>query len=171
MAEDYGEKVGNFPLTKGEKKGILIDVEDVAELRTKGSKCLVGRLGVPKRINKEAFKTLLTRIWRTVKDVFFKEIHDNLWLFEFEEEEGRRKVLEGRPWSYDRTILIIEEMEGRKPPSQMTLHHTPIWLQVHDMPLECMNRGVGMNIGESIGQVKEVVVADDDVGWGRYLSI
>jgi hypothetical protein len=128
MAGDYGEKFGKFPLTEGEQQGIQIELEDIADLRAKGSKCLVGKLGVPKRVNNEAFQSLLTRIWRTVGDIFFKEINDNLWLFEFEEEGDRDKVLEGRPWSYDRTILIIDELVEKKPPSQLELHHSPIWL-------------------------------------------
>lgn len=146
-----------------EKQGIKIGIEDVANLCERGSKCLVGRLGVPKRVNKEAFKSLLTRIWRTGRDIFFKEISENLWLFEFKEEGDQRKVLEGRPWSYDKTILIIDKLKERTPLSQMKLHHTSIWLQVHDMPLECMNKGVGTKIGGSLGQVLEVAVADDDV--------
>jgi hypothetical protein len=117
MAEDYWEKVGNFPFIEGEKQGIQIGVEEIEYLRAKGTRCLVGRLGVPKRINKEAFKTLNTHIWRLVGDMFFKEIQDNLWVFEFEDDSDRRKVLEGRPWSYDRTILLIDELEGSKPPS------------------------------------------------------
>lgn len=141
------------------------------DLRANTTKCLVGRLGVPKRVNKEAFKSLLTRIWRTGGDIFFKEINENLWLFEFEDEKDCNKVLEGRSWSYDRTILIIEAIEGKKPPSQMKLHYILIWIQIHDMPLECMNIGVGMKIGDSLGPVQEVAVADDDVGWGHYLRI
>jgi hypothetical protein len=151
MAEDYGEKFGKFPLIGGETQGIQIGLEDVADLRAKATKCLVSRLGVPKRVNREAFKSLLTRIWRTGGEIFFKEINENLWLFEFDDEKDRNKVLEGRLWSYDRTALIIEAIEGKKPPSQMKLHHDPIWIQIHDMPLECMNRGVGRKIGESLG--------------------
>lgn len=56
MAGDYGEKVGNFPLTEGESKSIQLEVEEVEELRAKGKKCLVGRMGVPKIINNEAFQ-------------------------------------------------------------------------------------------------------------------
>lgn len=51
----------------------------------------MGRLGMAKKINKEAFKSILTRIWRTkIGRVFFKEIQDNLWLFEFAEESGKK---------------------------------------------------------------------------------
>jgi hypothetical protein len=39
---------------------------------------LGGKVGFSKRVNKEAFKTLLTRIWQTMGDIFFKEINDNL---------------------------------------------------------------------------------------------
>ncbi len=39
------------------------------------------------------------------------------------------------------------------------------------MPLECMNRAVGFQIGSSLGSVEDVAMAKDDVGWGRYLQI
>jgi hypothetical protein len=127
---------------------------------------LIGWLDEARKINKDAFKTLLTRIWRIKGRVFFKEIHDNLWLFEYSEDEDLRCVLEGRPWSYDRTLLVVNEFDGRTPPSQMVFSHTPIWIQIHDMPLECMNRGVGRKVGETLGKVEEIDVVDDDVGWG-----
>jgi hypothetical protein len=59
MAEEYGDLYRKFPLTKGEQLGIVISDEETKGLRVKGEKCLVGRLGVAKNINKEAFKTLL----------------------------------------------------------------------------------------------------------------
>jgi len=64
MAVDYGDVLGAFPRTDREKQGILVEDGEIEDLRANGSKCLVGRLGVPKKINREAFKTLLTRIWR-----------------------------------------------------------------------------------------------------------
>jgi len=104
-------------------------------------------------------------------NIFFKEIQDNLWLFEFSDEEDLRRVLKGHPWSYDHTLLVLNEFDGKTPPSQMDFSFTPIWIQIHDMPLACMNRGVGRKIGESIGTVEEVAIAEDDVGWGRSLRI
>lgn len=82
--------------------------------------------------------------------VFFKEIQDNLWLFEFNEESNKKRVLDGQPWCYEHTILILNEFDGRTPPSQMEFISSPIWVQIHDMPLGCMNRRMGMKIGGSI---------------------
>jgi hypothetical protein len=34
-----------------------------------------------------------------------------------------------------------------------------------------MNRGIGAKIRGSIGKIEEIVVAANDVGWGRYLRV
>jgi hypothetical protein len=39
------------------------------------------------------------------------------------------------------------------------------------MPLGCMNQVVGNQIGSTMGKVEDVAVAEDDVGWGRYLRV
>jgi hypothetical protein len=171
MAAREGNVLGGLPLTEGEKKGIEIAEETVQDLRIKGSKCLIGRLGVPKKLNKEAFKAVLMRIWRPAGKLMINEVQESLWLFEFEEDGDKRKVMAGRPWSYDRTLLILNEFDGRLAPSQMEFSCSPIWVQIHNMPLGCMNRAMGAQIGQTIGEVEDVAVAEDDVGWGRYLRV
>jgi hypothetical protein len=63
---------------------------------------LVGKIWFGKRINKDAFKQVLSRLWRTRRGVIFKEVQDNLWIFKFEVDGDKRRVMEGRPWSFDR---------------------------------------------------------------------
>jgi hypothetical protein len=53
----------------------------------------------------------------------------------------------------------------------MDFSESPIWVQIHDMPLGCMNQAVGEQIDNSLGKVVDVAVAEDDVGWGRYLRV
>jgi hypothetical protein len=171
MAEESGKFYNHLPFTEGELKEIDIGDEETQELSTKGSKCLLGRLGVSKKIHRESFKANLIRIWCIVRSVFFKEIHEHLLLFEFSDDSDRRRVLEGQPWSYDRTLLILNEFDAKTPPSQMDFSFSPIWIQIHDMPLGCMSKGVGFKIGESMGKVEEVAIAADDVGWGKYLRV
>lgn len=42
---------------------------------------------------------------------------------------------------------------------------------MHDMPLICMNKGVGTRIGESLGDLEDIDVAGDGIGWGRCLRL
>jgi hypothetical protein len=131
----------------------------------------VGRLGVLKKLNKEAFKAVLMRIWRLPGRVVFKEILENLWLFKFFDVGDKQKVMVGRPWSYDRTLLILHDFDRKLAPYQMDFSVSPIWVQIHNMPLGCMNQEVGFQIGSMLGKVEELAVAEDNVGCGRYLRI
>jgi hypothetical protein len=158
-------------LTGGEKEGISISEGEISDVRQKGELCLVGKLWTEKPTNKEAFKTVLSRLWRTVETVIFKEIQENLWLFEFSDAVDKCRVLAGRPWAFDRQALIINEFDGQTPPSQMVFTSTPIWIQVHDMPLLCMSKTVGIKIGASMGKLEDVDLAGDGAGWGRCLRL
>jgi hypothetical protein len=84
-------------LSEGERKEITITESDTADLRGRSERCLLGKLMSDRRIQKEAFKTLMSRLWKTVETVAFKEIQDNLWLLEFSNRADKRRVLEGRP--------------------------------------------------------------------------
>jgi hypothetical protein len=63
MAKAPGGRMAWIFLTRGEKLGIQINDGEVEDLWGKGVRCLVGRLGSDRRINKESLKTLLIRIW------------------------------------------------------------------------------------------------------------
>jgi hypothetical protein len=171
MADDLEELCGKISLTAGEKQGLKITEGDITVMREKGKRCLVGRLWAGKRTNKEAFQSVLSQIWRIRGGVVFKEIQENLWLFEFEKEDDMRRVKEGRPWSFDTQILVLNDFDGRIAPSKMDFTWSPFWIQVHDVPLLCMTKGVATRIGESRGQVEDVDIAGEGVGWGRCLHI
>ena len=66
----------------------------------------MGRNGDEKKVNKEAFKNVLSRIWHTMGTMIFSKVQDNVWLFEFKDVEDKKRVLEGRPWSFDHQILV-----------------------------------------------------------------
>jgi hypothetical protein len=101
MTEELEKLCGRVSLTDGEKQGLTIEEGEIADGREKVGRCLVGRIGVERKINKEAFKTIMSCIWRTVGVVIFKEVQDNIWLFEFVERSDKERVLAGRPWSFD----------------------------------------------------------------------
>ena len=42
-----------------------------------------GKVWADKIVNKEAFKSVMSTVWRTAWEVKFKDLKDNVWLFEF----------------------------------------------------------------------------------------
>ncbi|GLT76794.1 hypothetical protein SLA2020_484320 [Shorea laevis] len=73
-----------------EKKGKAsrFQRETVADLTGQVFRCLVGRLGTEKRINREAFRSLTTRSAGVRLGYnYLKEIQANLWVFEFSDSD------------------------------------------------------------------------------------
>jgi hypothetical protein len=149
MADDLEQLCSKISLTDREKVGISVTEGDVDTAKGYGGRCLVGKVWAEKVVNKEAFQTVLSRLWRTVEGVVFKEVQDNMWLFEFTDEEDKKRVMAGRPWAFDRQILVLNEFDGNTPPSKMDFSRSPFWIQAHEMPLVCMTKGVGTKIGNS----------------------
>jgi hypothetical protein len=171
MIDSLDELCGQISLTEWEKVGIQVTEEEVASTRAIGGKCLVGKIWTEKSVNKEAFWTVLIGIWRIVGDVKIKELQDNLWLFKFYDVLNKNRIMEGRLWSFDQQILVLNDFNGRTPPSQLDFSHSLIWVQVHDMLLLCMNKAVGTKIRDSLGQLMDVDVVGDGARWGWCLKI
>lgn len=125
MAADLKRLCNKVSLTEGEKEGITMTEREIAEGREIGTRCLVGKLWAEKTVNKEAFKSVLSRKWRMEGTVVFKELQYNLWPFEFAKEDNKKMVMVGRPWSFDRQMLVLNEFDGQCPPSQMVFMHSP----------------------------------------------
>jgi hypothetical protein len=53
----------------------------------------------------------------------------------------------------------------------MQFTDSPFWVQVHDLPLVCINKAMGIKIGECLGSLVDVDVAGDGMGWGHCLRI
>jgi hypothetical protein len=85
-----------------------------------------GQVGGSQKTQQGGIQIPFTAHMEDNKKSFFKEIQDNLWLFEFDEDSDRKCVLEGRPWCYERSLLILNEFDWKTPPSQMEFNSTPI---------------------------------------------
>jgi hypothetical protein len=81
---------GSMHLTNGEKQGILITVDDTADLRLISGR--FGKLMSEWRVQKEAFQAIMSCLWKPLGLVIFKELNDNMWLLEFANEVDKQCV-------------------------------------------------------------------------------
>ena len=87
--------------TAGEKQGLQITVGEVEESWQRGENCLIGKYWAERRYSKEAFKSVLSRLWQMEGRVTFKDLQENLLLLQFSDREDKIRVLEGCPWSFE----------------------------------------------------------------------
>ncbi|KAK2973210.1 hypothetical protein RJ640_024497 [Escallonia rubra] len=100
-----------------------------------------------------------------------KQVGENLILVQFFHRLDKQRVMEGSPWSFDKQLLILKEYDGDTQPSEIDLKCSPFWIQIHNLPFNQMEKGMGEAIGRKCGEVLELDVNGDGIGWGRCLRV
>ncbi|KAK4857298.1 hypothetical protein QYF36_026652 [Acer negundo] len=57
--------------------------------------CLAGKILSSDLVNRKAFRSLITRIWKVQERVEIEVISNHIYAFHFQSMDGRRKVLMG----------------------------------------------------------------------------
>jgi hypothetical protein len=83
--------------------------------------------------------------------------------------EEKVRVLEGRPWSFEKSLFVVEEFDGLSTPSEISFDKVAFWVRILNLPLVCMNMEIGKQIGAAIGEVEMIDTDEEGVGWGEFL--
>ncbi|KAL5762300.1 hypothetical protein ACOSP7_018564 [Xanthoceras sorbifolium] len=132
---------------------------------------LVGKVLTNKLVNREAFRLIIPRIWRTTQPVEVESLGENIFAFYFKNKLNRKRVLMGGPWSFDRSLLVIEEPKGNGDISRMRFEKSEFWIKIHNVPLLCMTRDIGLFLGKQIGVVRELDLGASGDCVGRYIRV
>jgi hypothetical protein len=171
MAEDLTKLWGSLSLNEGEIEDVTIQPDSVEGLVFRGKFCLVGKLLADRYVGKDVIKREMKKGWRPTRRVDFKVVGENLFLLEFEDEDDKRRVLKGRPWIFEDSLFSVKDFDGLSTLSETSFERAEFWVRMFNLPLACMGKEVGFQIGSTMGTVTEVETDDDGVGWGKYLRV
>ncbi|KAL5804454.1 hypothetical protein ACOSQ3_031254 [Xanthoceras sorbifolium] len=133
--------------------------------------CLVGRVITNKQVNREAFRGIILKIWRTTQDFDVEVLKENTFIFQFRNHLDHKRVLAGGPWSLDCGLLVLEEPVGAGHINGMKFDKAEFWVQVHNIPIVCMDREFGSFIGKQIGVLREIDLGATGDCLGKYLRV
>ncbi|XP_040990949.1 uncharacterized protein LOC121238174 [Juglans microcarpa x Juglans regia] len=171
MDEDLSELWNKFSLTEEERYEIVITDQDIENNMGRGKLCLVGRVIADKKINKEAFKNTMLKVWKACAGTKIIEVGDNLYVFEFQTKGDLNRIWGGQPWLFDTNLVCLKNFDGVTPPSELNFNSTTMWVQLHNLPLGYMNKEIGGRIGSTIGRVIEVEADFDGNCWGKWIRV
>ncbi|XP_059462008.1 uncharacterized protein LOC132191003 [Corylus avellana] len=150
---------------------VAIQPRSVENVVSRGKVCIIAKLLSERYVGKEIIRRQLIKGWRPTGHLSFKVIGENLFLVEFEKEWDKVRVLEGRPWIFEGILFSVEDFDGLSSPSDIVFDQAVFWVRMFNLPLACMGKEVGFQIGATMGTVEEVDTDEDGVGWGEYLRV
>ncbi|KAL7254106.1 hypothetical protein ACSBR1_008495 [Camellia fascicularis] len=123
--------------------------------------CLIGKILAPKRLNRTGVANILQGAWRPRSKLLISPWADNLFLFQFDDKEDRRRVLAEAPWSVMANLLVLQPLIAGNSASDMEFKWSPFWVQVHGLPVAKMTKTNAQIIGQRIGKLIGVEALHD----------
>ncbi|KAK2647431.1 hypothetical protein Ddye_014920 [Dipteronia dyeriana] len=133
--------------------------------------CLAGRILSLDLINRDAFWLVISKIWRVRGEIEIEAITNNTYAFPFQFHEDRRKVLAGGLWSFDDSLIVLEEPSGKAAITSMKFNSVEFWVQISNIPILCMTKEIGCFLGSIIGDVRDVDTCPSGDCLGKFLRV
>ena len=128
IAEELEELWKKLMFTEEEDTGIELDSRSTIAARKVGKYCDVMKILSQRSINVDALRKNLRMLWKPNKGVQISEIEEELFLVEFSDEKDKKKMLDMRPWSYKKKLVLIQEYVGELTSKEIEVKWAPFWV-------------------------------------------
>ncbi|KAK4842759.1 hypothetical protein QYF36_027263 [Acer negundo] len=170
-AEEIERLCGYLSLEEKEGPVHRLDVDLKNHGEQKMALYLVGKVLSTKLIDRKTFMSQIGIKWRVKEEVVIENVTGNIFLFTFKNAHDKRHVLADGPWIFGKALIVLEEPQGTGDISCMKFSRVEFWVQIHNVPLLCMNKEIGMFLGRMIGEVIDIDVGPSGYCMGKFLRL
>lgn len=78
--------------------------------------------------NFEALKQTMNQIGSISKGALFRAIKNGLFVVQFASARDKAKVLSGRPWTCDQSLVMLNDIDGTEQPSSIVMTECSFWI-------------------------------------------
>ncbi|XP_052886482.1 uncharacterized protein LOC128295249 [Gossypium arboreum] len=105
--------------------------------------CLVGRVLTDSVVNFPSLKNTLADLWHLLRGVAISELEGKQILFKFYSDIDLNRVMDGKPWFFNRRLIIFHRLTGGEDPITVPLWDTAFRVQIHNLPIGFVTEGHG----------------------------
>ncbi|XP_074318787.1 uncharacterized protein LOC141655617 [Silene latifolia] len=143
----------------GGKEVFAWDVSEDGVHEKPVDRILVGKIWASKMINSKAAIDTMLRLWNPMGKVMgnMLDARERIFIFRFEDDRDKAKVLEGQPWHFDKFVWCFNEPDGEGKLTDTPLYCLPIWARVYDLPIKGrMNEANLRRLGDQLGMYVDI---------------
>ena len=114
---------------------------------------LAGKFFTRRSLNVGAATKTFGPLWWTKGGFNVTYGGENIPLFAFELEVDAEQVIQGKPWAFDRHLVVFERFDGYTSIHALGFKTIAFWVQIHNLPFPLQTIETAFSIGETIGSV------------------
>ncbi|KAF4387869.1 hypothetical protein F8388_005486 [Cannabis sativa] len=126
-----------------------------------GEKSLIGRIVSKQSISLGLFKSIFTRMWKSVgewKVKLMEEDNDNVYFgLSFQSRADAKKILEKQPWVFNGGFLVLDEWPKSGMWRDARLDRVSLWVKMRGFPLKTLTINNVKRIGNMAGEVRDIL--------------
>ncbi|KAL2902768.1 hypothetical protein RDABS01_027850 [Bienertia sinuspersici] len=169
MAEELMNKCARLSITSDEEEIVEFSDPNDKSIEDKVNLSLVGKIQTVRPYNFNAFRNTMNQIWSLTKKAVFREIENNMFVIQFFHWRDKEKVMNGRPWSFDQHLILLQDLDSSMQPSDIKLSTSPFWVRIYNLPFDCRTKEHVTTLAGKVGEVLEV--EDDIIGWDKSMRV
>lgn len=124
-----------------------------------------------REVNKGALKNTLLKMWQVEGKAIIKDVGRNKFLIELKRLDDKKRIMNGRPWSFDKQLLCLQDCERVGSIKEILFNEEAFWVQCHDFPFPGMNQKTRNDIGSSLGKALSVDIDGSGICMGEFSRI
>lgn len=158
IMEDLVDRWKSFSLTASEELEIDVRVNDKGSLFSSENikLCVVAKVITNKKINPDAFRSVMKAVWKVHDQTRIELAGENIFVIQFRNAFDKSSVMAEGPWTFDRALVVMVSPNSEDNLVDMRFNKTAFWVQVHNVPFNCMNFTMAKCLGNMIGSVVEI---------------
>ncbi|XP_030923329.1 uncharacterized protein LOC115950238 [Quercus lobata] len=138
---------------------------------TEDGPVLIGKFYTKRIINLELVIRVLRSVWRAEHSFEASDLGENKVMFLFQSKDDMERVLLLSLWSFNQYLLLLHKLVRGEVIKDIKFDRSPFWIQIHELPIMCQTKEVGMSIGTTLGEVEKVDVNEKGFCLVSYLRI
>ncbi|KAL7180279.1 hypothetical protein ACSBR1_043488 [Camellia fascicularis] len=142
-------------LAPNEQNGLVLEDGDLG-LDAVFPSSLIGKVLATKTLNKNVVSSIIIGAWKVRGTLNISHWSDNVYHFQFSEEDDRNRILCDGPWSLMGSLLVLRPLTEGQTAAEVDFQWCPFWMQAHGLSFNNMTKRTGEVLGRRIGRLLHV---------------
>uniref|UniRef100_A0ACD5T9A8 Uncharacterized protein n=1 Tax=Avena sativa TaxID=4498 RepID=A0ACD5T9A8_AVESA len=154
--EDIESLLKRLNLKKGEKKGVKIGGERIANLKEEVKWLALGRVHTRKTFSAGSLFETMHHAWGLAKEIKPRILEENLFLFQAACLGDWKRIMEEGPWLFRDQGLVLGEYDGFSPVNSIPLNLLHVWIRIPKIPDLFKKEDVVRDLASKVGIVEKI---------------
>ncbi|KAH6800668.1 hypothetical protein C2S52_001132 [Perilla frutescens var. hirtella] len=150
---------------------VHVAVSDASKTSRDLKPFLVGKFFAVRVVNRETLRIQVSRILQLRRSVDIEIVRDNLFVIVFGSAEDRSHALHDGPWHFFNSLMDFKAPIGFQNPTDVRFDDISMWIQLHNLPIACMNPTYIRKIGAQVGKIQEIDVGEGGNCVGQFARV